>query len=259
MVEQAEHERAFESGQYLIDKRRCANAADVLWYAEHSDFVAKHVYGDKECFHLGWRKLGTEYAMQTAGPEWDVHTIVQYDHRGDIVFQHRCQDKWKFAGNRFNDSLRNEQICFDLIADRKTKWDGVLWNNPAPTAAEQRSIDALAGRRFTYRRVGYDEREIAFDPNDLVGESADECERRWSINHDHGRESLRSAGLIGRPATSSRTRTACGAAAGWSMSRWRLNSCRWKEGDNDEPCRTLSGVAYCSRGGVTPRPASFSK
>lgn len=69
--------------------------------------------------------------MPAAGPGWDVHTIVQYDHRGDIVFQQRCQDKWKFAGNRFNDSLRKEQVCFDLVADLKMKWDGVLWNAAA--------------------------------------------------------------------------------------------------------------------------------
>ncbi|MCC6493500.1 MAG: hypothetical protein IT424_10810 [Pirellulales bacterium] len=191
MAERAEQERAFESGQYLIDKRRCANELRMsLWYAEHSDFVFKHVYGDKECFHLAWRKLSTEYAMPSAGPGWDVHTIVQYDHRGDIVFQHRCQDKWKFAGNRFNDSLRNEQVCFDLVADLKTKWDGVLWNNPAPTAAEQRKIDSLVGRRFTYRRIGYDQREVVLDANGLVGDGADECERRWSINHEAGQEIL---------------------------------------------------------------------
>jgi hypothetical protein len=92
--------------------------------------------------------------------------------------------------NRFNDSLRNEQVCFDLVADLKTKWDGVLWNNPAPTAAEHETINTLVGRRFTYRRVGYDERELVLDANGLVGDGADECERRWSINHAEGEEIL---------------------------------------------------------------------
>jgi len=191
MVEGADGERAFESGQYLIDKRRGANKLRLsLWYAEHSDFVFKHVYGDKECFHLAWRKLGTDYAMPTAGPGWDVHTIVQFDHAGRIVFQHRCQDKWKFDGNRFNDSLRNEQLCFDLVAELKSKWDGVMWNNPFPTPAEQRTIESLVGGHFIYRRVGYDQRAIVLDPNCLVGDGADECERRWSINHEAGQEIL---------------------------------------------------------------------
>jgi hypothetical protein len=33
---------------------------------------------------------------------------VQYDFEGQIVFQHRCQDKWRFGGNRRNASLANE-------------------------------------------------------------------------------------------------------------------------------------------------------
>ncbi|MCA9238156.1 MAG: hypothetical protein KDA44_21940 [Planctomycetales bacterium] len=178
-------ERAFESGQYLIDKRRCWRELRLaLWYGEHSDFVFQHVYGDKECFHLAWRKLGTEYAMPGAGPGWDVHTITQYDFQGRIVFQHRCQDKWRFAGNRFNDSLRNEQLCFDLVRDLATKWDGTLWNNPAPTPAEQRVIDSIAGQRYVYRRVGYDERTFVLNADSYVGDGAAECERRWSINRD---------------------------------------------------------------------------
>lgn len=189
--EVAAHERAFESGQYLIDKNRCWRELRMsLWYAEHSDWTFKHVYGDKECFHLGWRKLDTEYAMPSAGPGWDVHTIVQFDFRGQIVFQHRCQDKWKFGGNRFNESLRNEQLCFDLVRDLASKWDGVLWNNPAPTAEEQLTIDAVAGNRFSYRRIGYDERTLSLDAAGQIGEGAEECERRWSINHADGQENL---------------------------------------------------------------------
>ncbi len=68
-TEVSQDERAFESGQYLIDKRRCDSELRLaLWYAEHSDFTFQHVYGDKECFHLAWRKLNTEYAMPKAGP-----------------------------------------------------------------------------------------------------------------------------------------------------------------------------------------------
>lgn len=185
--EVAIHERAFESGQYLIDKARCFRELRLaLWYAEYSDWTFKHVYGDKECFHLAWRKLDTEYAMPTAGPGWDVHTIVQYDFRGDIIFQHRCQDKWRFGGNRFNESLRNEQLCFDFVADLKAKWDGVLWRNPSPTPAELRVIEELDGRRFICRRVDHDERKLRFDPHGLIGEGAAECEQRWDVNDHEG-------------------------------------------------------------------------
>ncbi|MCS7168056.1 MAG: hypothetical protein RMI91_12030 [Gemmatales bacterium] len=104
MVPRAHEEVAFESGQYLIDKTRCWRELRMaLWYAEHSDYVFRIVYGDKECFHLTWRLLGTEYARPTHPPGWNQHTIVQYDLEGRVVFQHRCQDKWKLGGgNRRN-------------------------------------------------------------------------------------------------------------------------------------------------------------
>jgi Mannosyltransferase putative len=185
------HERAFESGQYLIDKSRCERELRLaLWYAEHSDWTFKHVYGDKECFHLAWRKIGTEYAMPTAGPGWIVHTIVQFDFAGQIVFQHRCQDKWRFAGNRRVESLANEDMCFQFVDELSTQWDGVLWHNPRPTTREQCVIDSLHGRRFLYRRVGYDERILELAANNSITKGAEECERRWDVNEVGGQMRL---------------------------------------------------------------------
>jgi hypothetical protein len=72
-------EVAFESGQHVVNKNRCWRELRMaLWYAEHSDFVFRVVYGDKECFHLGWRKLGSDYAMPAKAPGWNQHTIVQW-------------------------------------------------------------------------------------------------------------------------------------------------------------------------------------
>lgn len=185
--EVAQHERAFESGQYLIDKQRCDRELRLaLWYAEHSDFTFKHVYGDKECFHLAWRKLGTENAIPNAGPGWNEHTIVQFDHRGQIVFQHRCQDKWRLGGNRFNESLANEMLCFDFVGQLTTRWNGILWQNESPTPAERETIGSLVGSQFLYRRVGYDERSLTLGPNRQVTSGAAECERLWHINHVDG-------------------------------------------------------------------------
>ncbi len=192
LVAKADHEVAFESGRFMVDKTRCWRELRMaLWYAEHSDFVFRVVYGDKECFHLGWRKLGTEYAMPRKAPGWNVHTIVQYDFADQIVFQHRCQDKWKLGGgNRRNPSLANEDYCFNLIADLRKPWDGVLWHNPDPTPQEQEVITALTGRRFLYRRVGHDERPMWLEAGNKVGEGAAGCERRWDVNIDDGRTIL---------------------------------------------------------------------
>ncbi len=182
--EVAQEERAFESGQYLINKRRCDSELRLaLWYAEHSDFTFQHVYGDKECFHLAWRKLNTEYAMPKAGPGWNTHTIVQYDFRGQIIFQHRCQDKWRLGSNRRVDSLANEELCFELVSQLARRWSGTLWQNEQPTVSEQATIDQLIDSRFLYRRVGHDERTIKLAHTRLISEGSAECERLWHINH----------------------------------------------------------------------------
>lgn len=185
MLQHAHNERAFESGQYMIDKTRCCKELEMsLWWAEHSDFTFNHVYGDKECFHLGWRKMATEYAMPARDPGWDVHTIVQWDFDSDRVwFQHRCQDKWRLGGNnRKNNSLANEDLCFQLCRELGEVWSGVPWSNSQPTLAEQEVISSLLNAEFEYERVGYDKRTIRLGINNFVSEGRAECEERWWVN-----------------------------------------------------------------------------
>ncbi len=133
--------------------------------------------------------------MPSAGPGWNVHTIVQFDFRGQIVFQHRCQDKWRFGGNRFVDSLANEELCFQLVRDLASKWSGNLWKNEAPTTMETETIEQLINTRVLYRRVGYDQRVIKLGPNREVIEGGAECERLWHVNHVDGQPVLTLARL----------------------------------------------------------------
>lgn len=192
MLPHAHTEKAFESGQYLINKWCCWRELRMaLWYAEHSDFTFEHVYGDKECFHLAWRLLRTPYAMPPHGPGWQTHTILQYDFQGRLLFQHRCQDKWRYdAGNMRCDLLAHEATCWHLLHELRRVWSGQLWFNPAPTSEEQRLIQELSGRRFLYRRVGYDERPLRLEADRKIGEGSAACERRWDVFLEHGRALL---------------------------------------------------------------------
>ncbi len=121
--------------------------------------------------------------MPKAGPDWNTHTIVQYDFRGQILFQHRCQDKWRLGGNRRVESLANEDLCFELVSELARKWSGTLWQNEQPTLSEQATIDRMIGKCFQYRRVGYDERTIKLAHNRVISEGSAECERLWHVNH----------------------------------------------------------------------------
>jgi hypothetical protein len=128
-------EPPFESGQLLIDKGRCwAELCLALWYNAHADFVYHILWGDKDTFNIAWRKLRREYAMPRQTCAWDTHTILQYGPDGEVLFQHRCQDKFRlgkvnyqsscqpFASNRFNPRLAHEEACFAFLEELRRDW-----------------------------------------------------------------------------------------------------------------------------------------
>ncbi len=183
----ARDEPSFESGQFMVDKGRCWRELRMaLWYAEHSDFTFGHVYGDKECFHLGWRRLGTEYAMPPKGPGWEGECcIVQHAFDGTPAVLHRCQDKWRLDGrNRRVSGLVLEEELHAASAQLRGIWNGLLWHamDNAATTALRRSLE---GCRFDYRRLptgGFagDERVISLEAGGTVGEGAAGCEAFWT-------------------------------------------------------------------------------
>ena len=88
-------EPEFESGQILVDKRRCWRALRLsLWFNEHSDFYYRYLHGDKETFHLAFRKLKQPYALVPTPIHALEATMCQHDLQGRRLFQHRNQDKW---------------------------------------------------------------------------------------------------------------------------------------------------------------------
>jgi hypothetical protein len=125
-----------ESGQILINKRACWSELNLaLWYNAHADLVYHLLYGDKDTFNIAWRRLGTSYSMPQSSSGWDTHTILQYAPDGTVLFQHRCQDKFRLDGDEFsnnhqrfscnhhNPRLVLEDDCFGFLADLK-RWVG---------------------------------------------------------------------------------------------------------------------------------------
>lgn len=184
-------ESSFESGQFYVDKRKCWRETMLaLWYAEHSDYYFKHFYGDKECPHVAFRRLGSEYAMTTRGPGWEAGVcIVQHDFDGRPLFYHRCQDKWLLSGNAVRNQLPDETLHHSFVRELRGIWPGRMWHNPEPNGRELAAIRSLNGRRYLYRRLPHeafkgDERVIELLPGGLIGEGRAECESRWEINED---------------------------------------------------------------------------
>jgi len=118
-------EPPFETGQVLLDKARAWEPLCLcLWFNENSDFFYEHVYGDKETFHLAFRKLGAPFAM----PATPVHrldgTMCQHDFEGRRVFQHRNTDKWTvFMTNRRVQGFQHEAECRAYLETLRRRWD----------------------------------------------------------------------------------------------------------------------------------------
>jgi len=93
-------EPAWESGQFVVDKARHWPSLWLTnWLNDHSDYVYHHIYGDKDTFHLAWRKLGAEACIPTREPGWDRVAFLQRDFAGRTLFVHRTRDKFRWEGS----------------------------------------------------------------------------------------------------------------------------------------------------------------
>jgi hypothetical protein len=116
----------FESGQMLVDKSRCWAPLNLaLWYNEHAEFFYQHIHGDKDTFHLAFRKLRRPYAMPATPIQSLPGTMCQHDFQGRRIFQHRNGDKWNlFLRNRRVPGFRFEKECREDVKFLRSQWDG---------------------------------------------------------------------------------------------------------------------------------------
>ena len=108
-----------ESGQILLDKRRCWGPLQLTMHLnEHSDFYYHYVHGDKETFHMAWRMLGRDYAMVPHPIRPLEGTMCQHDFRGRRLFQHRNLAKWTVRGeNAKVRGFRYEDVCLRFLGE----------------------------------------------------------------------------------------------------------------------------------------------
>jgi hypothetical protein len=171
-----------ESGQIVIQKRRCWRALQVTMHLnEWSDFYYRHIHGDKETFHLVWRKLEQEYAMPDRGIYCLPGTMCQHDFEGNRLFQHRNMRKWQL--NDRNERIPDfwlEDACLRFLDELRDRWS-VADRSVADTHLSVLNNSIVQQRHYTYCRVGYDFRQIALlDGGDIsAGDGA--WEKRWTI------------------------------------------------------------------------------
>lgn len=119
-------EQEFETGQILADKQKCWKALCLsLWFNENSDFYYQYLHGDKETFHLAFRKLGQPYALVPTPIRTLERTMCQHDFEGRRLFQHRNRDKWDYLMcNRKIKGFWFEEECRGYLKELQELWDG---------------------------------------------------------------------------------------------------------------------------------------
>jgi ADP-heptose:LPS heptosyltransferase len=114
----------FESGQIVVDKKRCWQALSLaLWFNEHSDFYYQHLHGDKETFHLAFHRLRKSYGFVATPARALLGTMCQHDFEGNRLFQHRNTDKWSLiVRNTAIEDFWYEAECRACLADLEHRW-----------------------------------------------------------------------------------------------------------------------------------------
>lgn len=181
-------EPEFETGQLLVDKaRHLAPLQLAFFYNAHSDFYYRHIYGDKDTFHLAFRRLGHRYAMPTTAIHPLDYTMCQHDFDGRRIFQHRNLAKWRLRSPnlRIHD-FQFEEESLQFLAELGSRWDGRIEPPAADHDLYARTClngiaSRLTSRLHRYHRVGYDTRLISFLPNGTIGAGAASNEAYWEL------------------------------------------------------------------------------
>jgi len=189
-------EPEFESGQIVLDKARCFRPLSLaMWFNEYSDFWYRHIHGDKETFHIAWRRLDAPYAMPERGIDALPCTMCQHDFNGRRIFQHRNMAKWSLRGNPRIPGFSQEPECLSFIEQLAPYWTriaSVSGYSPAGRSPEEiQTAQELIGQRWHYERVGHDRRQMLFQPDGTIGEGGAKMEVFWDIGQEEGLSSLK--------------------------------------------------------------------
>jgi FkbM family methyltransferase len=112
----------------VVNKEVCWRALQLtFWFNDHSEFFFEHIHGDKETFHLAWRKLEQPYTMVSTPIESLDGIMCQHDLDGRRLFQHRNTHKWRlFEENTRVAGFLDEDVCLGFLDELERRWDGKI-------------------------------------------------------------------------------------------------------------------------------------
>jgi len=181
-------EPEFESGQIIINKRRCWRALCLaLWFNEHGDFYYRHILGDKDTFHLAFRKLRKSFSLIHTSVERIPGTMCQHDFKGRRIFQHRNQYKWLLNGsNQQVPGFQYEDNCLSFLDELRLKWlspprESVISTDTSQNKTITDNIKTLTTNIYEYYRIGFDSRRMSFKADGTIGLGLAPMEKFWQL------------------------------------------------------------------------------
>jgi hypothetical protein len=181
-------EPEFESGQIVMDKERCWRELQITMHLnEYSDFYYHLIHGDKETFHMAFRKTGKAYSMPDRGIEALEATMCQHDFDGARIFQHRNMDKWSLCRDNLQVAdFWHEDLCFGFLKELREQWGAnvaqkLYFDSSRVDEAIKPVVAELLSAFYRYTRVGFDSRVMSFLENGKIGLGRAQFETFWNV------------------------------------------------------------------------------
>jgi glycosyltransferase involved in cell wall biosynthesis len=187
-------EPEFESGQMLLDKERSWSALLLtMWYNEHGDFFYRHLHGDKDTFHMAFRKLHVPYTMPHRGVVTLDGVMCQHDFQGRRIFQHRNRDKWslrvppKRIRGYFSFSL-----CVRFLESLRRCWSGLIEGTSlgATTREYKTLVQGILRRQYDFHVLGAFRNRVRFSADGRIDDAIKEHELSWRLALIDGQKRL---------------------------------------------------------------------
>src|SRR6056297_644826 len=172
-------EPEFESGQMVVNKRRCWEAITLTnWLCERgAGHFWNHCHGDKDCFRAGWRRTKTPFLVPGRGvTTLSDRVMVQYSFAGERLFQHRNLAKWSLGTNPQIDDFWHEDACLALVADYRRR---LLAEKFALSELDLERSAQRDGTHYWYIRCRSDYRLMSFNADLTIGEGSGGMEQMF--------------------------------------------------------------------------------
>jgi hypothetical protein len=154
----------------------------VLYLNEEADRFYRLIYGDKDTFLIAWLATGSRCHIMRHRPFVDPHVIYQRGFDGEVLFQHRTNGKWNYAGAQSqSDAFVHGEACEAALSELRRIWNGRVFEAPPRSMAARTAQRCMEGRVFILSRPGREDRELELLAGCQFGRGRDfDCET-WHI------------------------------------------------------------------------------